>query len=79
MSMVFTIQQKLIFIYLTSIIISVEISSQTTLSEISNAEVDRINSHQPRFKKPFGTMITEASDEPKNPNESNYNRPKGNL
>jgi len=40
--MVFTIQQKLIFIYLTSIIISVEISSQTTLSEISNASVLRV-------------------------------------
>ena len=40
--MVFSIQQKLIFIYLTSIIISVEISSQTTLSEISNASVLRV-------------------------------------
>ena len=40
--MVFSIQQKLIFIYLTSIIISVEISSQTTLSEISSASVLRV-------------------------------------
>jgi hypothetical protein len=40
--MVFSIQQKLIFIYLTSIVSSVEISSQTTLSEISNASVLRV-------------------------------------
>jgi len=44
--MVFTIQQKLIFIYLTSIIISVEISSQTTLSEISSALGIRRGSHE---------------------------------
>ena len=74
--MVFSIQQKLIIVCLSVVDISVNISSQTTLSEISNAEVDRINSHQPRFKKPFGTIITEESAKPENANESNYDRPK---
>ena len=74
--MVFSIQQKLIIVCLSVVDITVNISSQTTLSEISNAEVDRINSHQPRFKKPFGTIITEESAKPENANESNYDRPK---
>ena len=59
---------------LSVIVASETILSQSILSEISNTEVDRINSHQPRFKKSFGTILTEAMDDPKI-SGTNYEKP----